>query len=105
MEERVITKNGNFWAEDEGGNGHWALKEDTEVAGVEGVDIPSLSSSEPCVEEMVSVRSNVDKPDIRLVIYADPEFSELEMDVLLSILGGAESEEVLDDIVVVLTGP
>jgi hypothetical protein len=46
VEERVMTKNGNFWPADDAGSGHWLLREDTEVAGVDTEDEPSRSSSE-----------------------------------------------------------
>ena len=61
VDERVMTKNGNFWELEEGGKGQCALKDETEVAGV---DCPSSSSSESTVEDMVSVRSKA-----RLLIF------------------------------------
>jgi hypothetical protein len=47
VDESVIMKNGNLWpAVRVAGRGHWFDKDDTEVAGVEGEDASSRSSSD-----------------------------------------------------------
>ena len=91
VEERVITKNGKFWLADDAGRGHWLFSEEIDVAGVDEEDTSSRSFSEPWVEDMVSVRSKVVRPDMRFEMFADPDDSEPEVDVFFRMLGGADS--------------